>query len=70
MQGFESSDRLDKNFPDNFFFHECTTLLVLAYFLKYIPVVSVFHHNAIMSYKPKNKAYQSEDEGSSKKACL
>jgi len=46
VQGFESSDNLNKDPPDIFFPDVLLLLLVLSYFLEQIAVIRKLHYDA------------------------
>ena len=47
VKGFQSSYDLYENIPDFLFFDVCFPLLVVAYFLKNVSIVSIFHDQTI-----------------------
>lgn len=47
MESFESTDNLNEDVPNLLFFYVGLSFLIVAYLLKDISVVGVFHHEAI-----------------------
>jgi len=43
MQSFEPSNGLDEYFPNDLLLEEVASLLVLAYLLKHVAIVRIFH---------------------------
>lgn len=69
VKRLESFDDLDDNFPDVFFFHKLLVVLALTNPLEHVSVVCILHDNTTKKLV-RYVTYHSDDEGSSKKACL
>ena len=71
MEGLEATHNLNNDFPDVLLLNELLVVLAFADSLEYIAIVSVLHHDTvqkIFNMISDNLTYQSEFEGSSKKA--
>ena len=53
MESFESTDNLNEDVPNLLFFYVGLSFLIVAYLLKDISVVGVFHHEAIKMHNMK-----------------
>ena len=69
MECCKPSNSLYEYHPYDLFLEQITCLLVLADFLKHIPIICIVHNNATVVYV-KYKPYHSDCDGSSKNACL
>ena len=71
MEGLEATHNLNNDFPDVLLLNELLVVLAFADSLEYIAIVSVLHHDTVQKIFimiSDNLTYQSEFEGSSKKA--
>ena len=71
MEGLEATHNLNNDFPDVLLLNELLVVLAFADSLEYVAIVSVLHHDTVQKIFimiSDNLTYQSEFEGSSKKA--
>ena len=57
MQGFETSDNLDKNVPDLLLLDVCLSFLIGANLLEDIAIISILHYQATLKEQLINKTY-------------
>jgi len=71
VEGLEATHNLNNDFPDVLLLNELLVVLAFADSLEYVAIVSVLHHDTVQKIFimiSDNLTYQSEFEGSSKKA--
>ena len=57
MQGFKSSNNLNKNIPNFLFFYVCFSLLVAANLLENVAIICILHHQAQTATSFINKSF-------------
>jgi len=74
VQRLQASNDLDYDLPNSILLPELLLVLMFAYALEYVAIVSKLHHNAtgnkVSNCREIDMTYQRELEDSSKKACL